>query len=195
MGKQMTRHFTSLDDPELVAMINTGAIGVIPTDTVYGLVAKAGSQPAVERLYATKPRELAPGTMIGAGVEDFVTLGFDSRQLGTVAHYWPAALSVVLDGAGIAHYLKQRREAIPVRIPDHPALQKLLTVTGPLMTTSANAPGEPTSTTVQMAIDYFGKQVDFYVDGGDLSGRPPSTIVGINPDRSIIIYRQGAVQL
>ncbi len=191
----MPQHFTSLSDPELLARLEQGAVGVIPTDTVYGLVAKASSQTAVERLYATKPRELAPGTMIGPSVESFIELGFASRQLETVAHYWPAALSVVLDAANVAPYLKQRRDAIPVRIPDKPELQALLQRTGPLMTTSANAPGEPTSTTIGMAEEYFGDAVDFYVDGGDLSGHPPSTIIGIKPDHSIIVYREGAVQL
>ena len=191
----MARQFTSLIDPELMAMLERGAIGVIPTDTVYGLVAKAGSHAAVKRLYETKPRELAPGTMIGQSVADFIALGFDERQLETMAHYWPAALSVVLDATRVESYLKQRREAIPVRIPDSPALQELLAHTGPLMTTSANAPGEPTSTTVQMAMDYFGDSIDFYVEGGDLSGRPPSTIIGIKPDHSVEVYRQGAVTL
>ena len=63
------------------------------------------------------------------------------------------------------------------------------------MTTSANAPKQPTSTSVKMAMDYFGDSIDFYVDGGDLSGRPPSTIIGFDDVGAIIIYRQGAVEI
>lgn len=191
----MAQLFTSLSDPELVAALQSGKVGVIPTDTVYGLVAQATSSQAVETLYTTKPRELPPGTMIAASIDDFAGLGFQKAQLEAVAHYWPAALSVVLDASDVTHYIKQQREAVPVRIPDKPSLLTLLSKTGPLMTTSANAPGEPTSTNITMAMSYFGDKVDFYVDGGDLSGRPPSTIIGFDDNEKIIIYRQGAVNL
>lgn len=191
----MARHFTSLDDPELVELLLSGAVGVIPTDTVYGLVAKASSEAAVTKLYSTKQRELAPGTMIGADVQHFASLGFDTSQLQRVTRHWPAPLSVVLDAANVPSYLKHLRTALPVRIPDHPALAALLSATGPLMTTSANAPKQPTSTSLKMAIEYFGDEIDFYVDGGDLSGRPPSTIIGFDESGEIIVYRQGAVDI
>lgn len=191
----MTQYFTSLDDPEVVQLIQSGAVGVIPTDTVYGLVAAATNQIAVAKLYATKKRELPPGTMIGASVEDFAELGFPHETLTKVNHLWPAPLSVVLDAANVPEYVKQQREALPVRIPNVPSLATLLQQTGPLMTTSANAPKQPTSTTVAMAKNYFGESIDFYVDGGDLSGRPPSTIIGINPDNTIEVFRQGAADV
>lgn len=191
----MARIFNSLDDQDLIAMIHNGCVGVLPTDTVYGLVAKASDEHAVHKLYQTKPRELAPGTMIGDSVAAFTELGFSADQLSRVTRYWPAALSVVLDASNAAPYLKQNRDALPVRIPDSSSLSKLLHQTGPLMTTSANAPKQPTSTSVKMAMDYFGDSIDFYVDGGDLSGRPPSTIIGFDDVGAIIIYRQGAVEI
>ena len=53
-------HLSSLQDPRLIDLVNEGAIGVIPTDTVYGLVGKAGSQDAIERMYSVKSRERQP---------------------------------------------------------------------------------------------------------------------------------------
>ena len=189
------KHFTDLNDPELIQLINKGAIGVIPTDTVYGLVAQATNKIAVEKLYQTKRRELPPGTMIGTSVDSFVTLGFDRTHLNRAAHYWPASLSVVLDASFVPNYLKQGRDTLPVRIPASTPLVALLSQTGPLMTTSANAPKQPTSTSIKMAVDYFGNEVDFYVDGGDLSDRPPSTIIGFDSTSKVVVYRQGAVQV
>lgn len=191
----MTQYFSSLHDTKLANSISHGAVGVIPTDTVYGLVAAIRHPKAVAKLYATKPRELSPGTIIAASIEDLASVGFDYNSLKRVDHFWPASLSVVLDATGVDSTVKQTRSDLPVRIPDSPALLALLQQTGPLMTTSANAPKQPTSTSVDMAVEYFGDAVDFYVDGGDLSGRPPSTIIGINPDDSIVVYRQGAVDI
>jgi len=191
----MAQYFSSLEDQDLINLITNGAVGVLPTDTVYGLVAAIRHPEAVTKLYSTKPRELAPGTIIAASVDDLVSVGFRLDQLQQVEHYWPASLSVVLDAQGINEDIKQVRTELPVRIPNNPALIDLLKQTGPLMTTSANAPKQPTSTSITMAETYFGDSVDYYVDGGNLSNRPPSTIIGIKSDNSIEIYRQGAVKI
>lgn len=188
----MALFFNSVTDPKLAELIRGGAIGIIPTDTVYGLVAVAGHQEAITRLYRIKEREQAPGTMIAHSTEAFQSLGFPEPQLLRVAAHWPAPLSVVLDATDIPAYLKQTRDSLPARIPNHPDLLELLAVTGPLMTTSANTPHSPTSRTIDEAVAYFGDAVDFYVDEGDLGERPPSTIIGYNGDE-LIVYRRGAV--
>jgi len=46
-----------------------GAIGVIPTDTVYGVVCRAADAVAVKRLYALKQRAAKPGTVMAATIE------------------------------------------------------------------------------------------------------------------------------
>jgi L-threonylcarbamoyladenylate synthase len=188
----MTKRMSSLADSELSRLLKSGAVGVIPTDTVYGLVAQASNEAAISRLYRTKFRESPPGTLIGATSESFINLGFNQDQITQVATYWPAPLSVVLDASGVPHYLKQDRDSLPVRIPDIEDLRALLRETGPLMTTSANAPKQPTSTAIEMAMEYFGDSIDFYVDGGNLSHRPSSSIVGFEPDGSLTVYREGA---
>lgn len=187
--------FSNLSDPQVAQLLSQGAVGVIPTDTVYGLVAHAQSRSAVERLYSLKPRELAPGTIIGASIEQFTELGLDTPSLDKIRHLWPAPLSVVIDAQASPPYLRQARTTLPVRIPALVEIIQLLEQTGPLMTTSANTSGSPTSTSVQMAIDYFGDQVDFYVDGGDLGSRLSSTIIGFNDNGEIVLYRRGAIEI
>lgn len=189
----MARHFTSLSDPELIALIADGSIGVIPTDTVYGLVGSALAETAIMRMYAVKSRERQPGTTVAASVDQLRTLGFPPDQLQRASIYWPNALSVEMKAMNVPRYLSTGQSVMAARVPNNPELANLLQATGPLMTTSANASKQPTSTSVQMAVDYFGDEIDFYVDGGDLSGRPPSTIIGFDAEGKIIVYRQGAV--
>lgn len=191
----MPRIFTSVSDSELADMILDGAVGVIPTDTVYGLVAKASRKSAIDRLYRTKPRHLQPGTIIGASLDDFRELGFSRQELNRSEKYWPNSVSVVLDATHVEGYLKKRRENLPVRIPDHEELAVLLRRTGALMTTSANAPGEPTARNIEVAKEYFGDLIDFYVDVGDLGERPPSTIIGFDDKAQVIVHRHGAVDV
>ncbi|HEY1063952.1 MAG TPA: L-threonylcarbamoyladenylate synthase [Candidatus Saccharimonadales bacterium] len=171
-----------------------GALGVIPTDTVYGVVARATDQVAVQRLYELKHREGKPGTIVAANLEQLETLGLKHRYLKAVEQYWPGALSVVIPCGPELQYLHQGKYSLAVRIPDHTELQALLEQTGPLLTSSANHPGEPTSTTIKQAKDYFADEVDFYIDGGDLSANQPSTIIRIIDD-AVEVLRQGAVHV
>ena len=170
----------------------TGAIGVIPTDTVYGVVARAADEQAVARLYKLKHRDHKPGTVIAANIDQLVELGIKRRYLTAVEQFWPGAVSVEIPHQ--VAYLSQGTGRQAFRIPDDTELLELLKQTGPLQTSSANQPGEAPATIVQEAQDYFGEDVDFYVDGGDLSNREPSTIIRIIDD-AIDVIRQGAVHI
>jgi L-threonylcarbamoyladenylate synthase len=171
-----------------------GATGVIPTDTVYGLVARASDKAAVQRLYDLKLREGKPGTIIAASIDQLVELGLKPRYLKAVEQFWPGAVSVVIPCGPELSYLHEGKYSLAVRISDQPELLKLLGQTGALLTSSANHPGEPIANTITEAREYFGDNVDFYVDGGDFSGHQPSTVIRVVDD-AIEILRDGAVKI
>jgi L-threonylcarbamoyladenylate synthase len=175
-------------------LLQAGAVGVIPTDTVYGVVARATDTAAVERLYKLKHRDHKPGTLIAANIDQLVELGLKRRYLTAVEQWWPGAISVVIPCGDELAYLHQGKRSLAVRIPNKADLVELLERTGPLLTSSANHPGQAPANTANEAKSYFGEEVDFYEDGGDLSDHAPSTVVRIVDD-AIEILRPGAVQL
>jgi L-threonylcarbamoyladenylate synthase len=181
---------------EIIDKLNKkGAIGVIPTDTVYGVVAGANDPEAVERLYRLKKRDKKPGTVIAADLEQLEALGLKHRYLKAVEQFWPGPISVIIPVADPnLKYLHQGAMSLAVRLPKDKELAKLLNKTGPLLTSSANRPGAAPANNLQEARAYFNRSVDFYVDGGDLSKRQPSTIVRIIDD-AIDVVRQGAVKV
>ena len=81
-----------------------------------------------------------------------------------------------------------------VRITADKEVNELLKQTSPLLTSSANHPGEPPANNILEAQKYFGEEIDFYVDGGDLRGRQPSTVIRIIDD-AIEVLRPGAVNI
>jgi L-threonylcarbamoyladenylate synthase len=186
--------FKGLSQAQLVAALQAGSVGILPTDTVYGIVGLASNEAAVAKVYALKSREHKPGTLIAANIDQLVTLGMKRRYLTAVERFWPGAVSVIIPTGAALVYLRQGVQGLAVRIPAHPELQKLLTAIGPLITTSANQPGEPPANTLQEAQAYFDDQVDFYIDGGDLSGNLPSTVIRMADD-AIEVLRQGAVDV
>jgi len=185
------RLFSTISDPALIALLTTGGVGVLPTDTVYGLGAQATNPAAVARLYALKSREHKPGTLIAANVAQLAGLGLDLAQLTLVSRYWPGPVSAIIAAGNSLDYLHQGVGSLAVRVPADEQLQGLLQQTGPLITSSANTPGEPPATNLAEAQGYFGDHVDFYVNGGDLGGREPSTIIRLSDGR-IEIVREGA---
>lgn len=170
-----------------------GEIAVIPTDTVYGVVARAADPEAVARLYQLKHREAKPGTLVAASIEQLVELGVKRRYLVAVEQFWPGAVSVIIPCGENLHYIHQGVGSLAFRIPGDTWLQSLLEQTGPLLTSSANQPGEPPATTISEAKAYFGDQVDWYEDGGVVN-REPSTVIRIIDD-AIEVVRMGAVKL
>ncbi len=186
--------FQSLEDKKLLSLVKNGAVGVLPTDTVYGLVCSAGSPEAVERLFTIKPRSNQPGTVLAASIVQLTELGMKKRYLSAVEHYWPNPLSIIIPCGDELSYLHMGLHSLAVRIPADKPLGRFLTTAGPLMTTSANLPGAPVAETLEQAQASFGNAIDFYVDGGSLAERPASTIIRVIDD-AIEIVRRGAIDI
>ena len=98
----MSQLFTSVNNDGLVSILKSGGIGVLPTDTVYGLVARASDPAAIKKLYDAKKRISQPGTLIASSIDDLAKLGLDTSQLSLVARFWPGQVSVVVNAAGVA---------------------------------------------------------------------------------------------
>jgi len=186
----MARIFDSITDPMVSRLLQEGKVGVLPTDTVYGIVARAEDKEAVAKLYRSKHREGKPGTVIAANIGQLEALGVAREYLDTVAYLWPNEISVILPADATLDYVVQGKGSLAMRIPRDPALQQLLAQTGPLLTSSANMPGEPTAATIDDAALYFGDTIDFYVDGGTIKDTP-STIVLLTTDGKLELIRKG----
>lgn len=171
----------------------TGQIAIIPTDTVYGVVARAADPQSIARLYKLKSREGKPGTLVAASIEQIVELGIERKYLEAANLFWPGAVSVITPCDANLEYIHQGVKSLAFRIPNDPWLLKLLQQTGPLLTSSANQPGDQPATTIDEAKEYFGSQVEWYEDGGHKHNEA-STIIKI-VDGDVLIIRQGAVNI
>lgn len=189
----MTVILKALADPKVASLLKDGGVGVLLTDTVYGLVCRAADEVAVKKLYQLKSRDHKPGTVIAANADQLVELGLKARYLKAVQQFWPGAISIEIPHHIV--YLNQGTGRQAFRVVAGPLeLLNVLSVTGALLTSSANLPGEHPANNLAEAQKYFGETVDFYVDGGDLSGREPSTLIRVVDD-AIEVLRPGAVKI
>lgn len=173
-------------------VLNNNGIAVVATDTVYGVVCKASSESAVKKLYELKSREKKPGTVVASSIDQLVELGIKRRYLTAVAQFWPNPISIQIPHD--LSYLNQGTGRQAFRVTNDQGFNKLLDKTGPLLTSSANLPGEPTASNIKQAESYFGPKVDFYLDGGEAKDNQPSTLIRVVDD-AVEILREGAVRV
>ncbi|MEK7212130.1 MAG: L-threonylcarbamoyladenylate synthase [Patescibacteria group bacterium] len=178
-------------------ILRRGGIGVVPTDTIYGISASAFNSKAVMRVYRLRQRDLKkPMIVLIGSVADLKK--FDVHLLPTTYHlltrFWPGKVSIVLPCAAKKFfYLHRGTNSLAFRLPAYPALRKLLAQTGPLISTSANPADKPSAKTIAEAKRYFGNEVDFYVDIGRQDS-PPSTLIAVRGGKMKVL-REGAVKV
>jgi L-threonylcarbamoyladenylate synthase len=160
----------------------SGGIGIIPTDTIYGIVGRAEVQHAVERIYRVRNRSThKPNIILISSYDDIrkfnVDLSDTLQSSIKSASFWPGSVSIILPcNDSSFEYLTRGTESIAFRMPNIPELSDLIKKTGPLIAPSANMEGDTPAHTITEARIIFGDTVDFYVDGGELYS-PPSKII------------------
>ncbi len=174
-------------------LLAAGKVLIFPTDTVYGLVADAGNESAVRKVFAIKGRQVYKKLpFFVASIEEAKKIAeVLRRQEEFLRKVWPGKVTVVLRR-------KKSEGTIGLRIPDYPLLNQVLNETKMFLTgTSANLSGRPASGDIKEIIKQFAgreMQPDAAVDAGVLSASKPSTVVDLTSSAPKIL-RLGAVKL
>lgn len=175
-------------------MLRRGKVGVIPTDTLYGIVAAVGNERAIRRVYSLKKRGATkPCIILIASLGDLDTFGIKltKKRREILARYWPGPTSIILAcGADVPEYLHRGGHTLAFRFPSDARLGRFLKESGPLIAPSANPEGSPPARTIEEAKKYFGRRVDFYLDDGKRAGAP-STLIALDENDSITVLRKG----
>lgn len=175
-------------------LLKDNKVGVLPTDTIYGLVGSALSKGVVEKIYKLRKRSFdKPMIILISSLDDLklfdVQLDHSSRNV--LQKVWPNKVSVILPCPYPKfEYLHRGKNTLAFRMPNDKQLLGLLAKTGPLVAPSANFEGERPAESILEAKGYFGDLVDFYLDKGLLKSEP-STLIDITSGE-IKILRQGA---
>ncbi len=171
-------------DNQLIEILRTGGVAVIPTDTIYGIVGSALKPETVEKIYKLKKRSKnKPFITLISGLGDLekFNIFLTQKQKDFLERHWPNPISIVLSGQAF-------------RMPNDQNLLKILQQTGSLVAPSANFEGEKPSETIAEAKGYFGESVSFYIDKGEIKSKP-STIIKLNSDGTVITVREGSYKI
>jgi L-threonylcarbamoyladenylate synthase len=176
-------------DPSGIAraaeILRDGGLVALPTETVYGLAARADSERAIAAIYRAKGRpEFNPLIVHVASLEQAGTLALlDERARLLAERFWPGPLTMVLplrEGAPVAPAVTAGLPTIALRMPAHPLTQAVLRETGlPLAAPSANRSGSVSPTTPEHVLASFGADAPPVLAGGPCERGLESTIVAL----------------
>ena len=173
-------------------ILNSGGVALLPTDTVYGLVASPLHPAAVAKIFTLKGRDAAKALpVLVADIAQIRALGVAlTPRSKALLEMHLGGLTMVLPLSTPPAWLAGRAE-VAVRLPDEAALQTLLHQTGPLLATSANASGQETPAEVTGILAQLTGAPDIVVDGGPRAGQP-STLIDTQTT-PFTVLRRGAL--
>ena len=190
--------------PEAIAeaarLIGESLVVAVPTETVYGLAADAGSGEAVARIYEAKGRpSFNPLIVHVKDIEQARTIvEMDGEAEALAERFWPGPLTLVLplrDDAPIAALVTAGLTTIAIRAPAHPAMRDLLETVGrPLAAPSANASGRLSPTRAEHVLAGLAGRIPLIVDGGPTEHGLESTIVALTGGEARLL-RPGPIDL
>lgn len=182
-----------------VAAIRAGGTVAVPTETVYGLAARADSDAAVAGIYRAKGRpDFNPLIVHVPDLAAAAALAtIDARAERLAAAFWPGPLTMVLPrrvDAPLAGAVSAGLPTVAIRCPAHPVMQALLRACGlPLAAPSANRSGGVSPTSADHVMASLGERAGHILDGGQTEQGIESTIVGLREDGSWSLLRPGPI--
>lgn len=183
---------------EAVRLLGEGACVALPTETVYGLAARADLAAAVAGIYKAKGRPDFNPLIVH--VPDLLAAErlahLDDRARTLAEHFWPGSLTMVLpirDDSGLAPAVTAGLSTVALRMPSHPTMRAvLLAAPAPLAAPSANRSGAVSPTSATHVASSLEGRIPMVLDGGETERGLESTIVAVR-ENGWQILRPGPV--
>ncbi len=182
-----------------IALLKSGELVAIPTETVYGLAANALSEKAVIKIFEAKNRPFFDPLIVHTHsieqVFKYVSF-FDERLQKLAKKFWPGPLTLLLPKKEIIPDLvTSGLPEVGIRVPAQKnTLELLQQLDFPLAAPSANPFGYVSPTSAKHVFEQLQNKIPYILDGGNCKVGLESTIVGIKNNK-VTIYRIGGLRL
>ena len=175
--------------------LEAGRAVILPTETVYGIFAKALNQEAVDYIYELKrrPREKA----LNLNVADEASVRIYSKNQPSyltklIESFLPGPLTIILQAnEKVPDWIHSGMSTVGFRMPAHPKTLELIRKYGPLVGPSANLSGHASGTKYEAIVKEFDQVIPGFEDDDFLTGQD-STILDISDSKARIL-RQGSI--
>jgi L-threonylcarbamoyladenylate synthase len=179
------------------ALLRSGNVVALPTETVYGLAADALNPEAVVKIFEAKERPRFDPLIVHlpdrAWLEGVARINPDSQGLieKLIAQFWPGPFTIVVPRREIIpDIVTSGLDTVAVRISAHPVFAEIIRAFGsPLAAPSANQFGRISPTTARHVLDELDGRISLIVDAGPAFHGIESTIVAVRNGRMELLRR------
>ena len=178
-------------DSAVISALQSDQLIIAKTDTIYGVLGRAESKKAIERLYKIKQRPLDESVIVlVADITDIPGLTPHMQEkYQKLATERPTTIIVNVSPDFLPH-IPHINGTLAFRVVPKSLLSELIQKVGYLAAPSANPSGQKPAKNINEAVNYFHESIAIYVDSGDITGVKPSQIVHINDDGEIEFIRK-----
>ena len=174
---------------ESAEIIKNKGIGIIPTDTIYGIVGSTKNKQTIEKIYWIRKRDKTKPMIILIGKLDDLKLfniKIDHKTRKILTTIWPGKISIILPCPDKKFtFLHKGYKTLAFRLPAKKDLRDWLKKTGPVVAPSANIAGMEPAKNIKEAEKYFAQQVNFYINKGVLNSKP-SRVIEVKAGKIVI---------
>ena len=178
-------------DNVVISALQSDQLVVAKTDTIYGVLARAESNRAIERLYKIKQRPLGKSVIVlVADITDIPGLTPHMQEkYQKLAIERPTTIIVNVSPDFLPH-IPHINDTLAFRVIPKSSLSELIHKVGYLAAPSANLSGQKPAKNIAEAVNYFHESAAIYVDSGEIVDSKPSQIIRIRECGKIEFIRK-----
>ncbi|MFA6463424.1 MAG: L-threonylcarbamoyladenylate synthase [Candidatus Paceibacterota bacterium] len=178
-----------------IEIIKKGGIGVMPTDTILGIIGSAFSKKAVKRIYEVRGRDKnKPLIILIENISELKKFGIKNIPEKELKKIWPNKVSIIFEAKSTKFkYLHRDTNTLCFRMPKNKFIQSILKKTGPLVAPSANPQGKPFAKNITEAKKYFGDKVDFFIKNNSKNTTSSTILKYLSKEKVFELVREGDV--
>ena len=194
-----TKVLTQLETEQAAAILRSGGLVGIPTETVYGLGANGLNPEAVSHIFEAKGRPQDNPLILHIPEVSWLERCCQNIPLSAyelAERFWPGPMTMILPRKDIVpDVVTAGLDTVGMRCPDHTLCREIIRLADvPVAAPSGNTSGRPSPTTAQHMLEDMAGKIEAIVDGGHCSVGVESTIIDLTctPPR---LLRPGGVTL
>lgn len=169
-----------------VALLCDGKLVAVPTETVYGLAARADDPEAIKKIFSAKGRPQDNPLIVHISDMEMLPLVAEDipPEVSICAErFWPGPFTLILRrGKNIAPEVSAGLDTVAVRMPSDEIVREIIRSAGPLAAPSANTSGKPSPTNAARVIEDLDGKIDAVVIGSDCAVGVESTVLSLVTD-------------
>ena len=180
-----------MQEERIISELKNGNLVIMPTDTVYGIIADATKEETIKKVFSAKERSFNKPLLVLVSdknmLENLVS-EISPKAEEIISKYWPGPLTILFPKKDeVSDILTASSHYIAIRMPNDKRLLNIIRkVNKPLISTSANITSKETITEVSQIEEKMKEKISYILDGGVVKNEASTTIMIENDKIEIV---------